>query len=520
MLLHNFLEFFGREYADQPFAEYQGQTLSYGEADAWANRFANSLLASGLAKGDRFAWLSKNNLEICLMFFGASKVGIIPVPLNYRLAPREWAYIVSDAESLMLFCEDEYASGIDSVKSEIPSVKRWVTLGSDSKPEGWQTLSDWLEEDATKPAASVCESDQCYQMYTSGTTGLPKGAMISQGNVTNNIQMAHLASSITPRQERNLIVAPVFHAAAALSMMAMVASGSTLVIHHEFVPARVVQSLDEEAITMTTMVPAMIQACLVAVPDIATRKFEKLRLISYGASPIAQETLQKAMSVFGCGFAQGFGMTELTCIATNMTPAVHERAASGESGLLLSAGRPQMGTEIKIADENDEELPRGQVGQILVRGPQTMMGYWRLPEATDSALKGGWMHTGDAGYMDEEGFIYIQDRIKDMIVSGAENIYPAEVERAIFEHPAVADTAVVGIPDEQWGETVLAFVALKPGQTLELETLQAFCRERLAGYKIPSKLEIIDAIPRNASGKSLKTKLRQPYWEGKQRQVS
>ncbi|MEC8740567.1 MAG: fatty acid--CoA ligase, partial [Pseudomonadota bacterium] len=157
---------------------------------------------------------------------------------------------------------------------------------------------------------------------------------------------------------------------------------------------------------------------------------------------------------------------------------------------------------------------------ILVRGPQTMMGYWRLPEATDSALKGGWMHTGDAGYMDEEGFIYIQDRIKDMIVSGAENIYPAEVERAIFEHPAVADTAVVGIPDEQWGETVLAFVALKSGQTLELDTLQAFCRERLAGYKIPSKLEIIDAIPRNASGKSLKTELRQPYWEGKQRQVS
>ena len=520
MLLHSFLEFFGREYPDQPFAEYQGQILTYGEADAWSNRFANSLLASGLVKGDRFAWLSKNNLEICLMFFGASKVGIIPVPLNYRLAAREWTYIVNDAESLTLFCDSEYAEGIDSVKPEIPSVEHWITLGSGDEPDGWQALSEWLEDDPAKPAALICESDQCYQMYTSGTTGLPKGAMISQANVTNNIQMAHLASSITPRQERNLIVAPIFHAAAALSMMSMVASGSTMVIHREFTPDQVVKSLDEEAITMTTMVPAMIQACLVAVPDIATREFKNLRLISYGASPIAQETLQKAMTVFGCGFAQGFGMTELTCIATNMTPAVHERAASGEPGLLLSAGRPQMGTDIKIADENDVELPRGQVGQILVKGPQTMMGYWRLTEATANALKGGWMHTGDAGYMDEEGFIYIQDRIKDMIVSGAENIYPAEVERAIFEHPAVADSAVVGIPDDQWGETVLAFVALKPAHTLDLKSLQAFCRERLASFKVPSKLEIIDAIPRNASGKSLKTELRKPYWAGKQRQVS
>ena len=520
MLLHNFLEFFSREYPDQLFAEYNGQSLTYGEADAWANRFANSLLASGLVKGDRFAWLSKNNLEICLMFFAASKVGIIPVPLNYRLAPMEWAYIVNDAETLTLFCGNEYTDGIDSVKSESPSVKHWIVLGGEKKPEGWQALSEWLANDPAKPMASVCEADQCYQMYTSGTTGLPKGAMISQGNVSNNIQMAHLAGSITPRKERNLIVAPVFHAAAALSMMAMVASGSTLVIHQEFSPTQVVRSLDEESITMTTMVPAMIQACLVAVPDIANKEFKDLRLISYGASPIAQETLQRAMAVFGCGFAQGFGMTELTCVATNMTPAVHERAASGEPGLLLSAGRPQMGTEVKIADEDDKELPRGQVGQILVRGPQTMMGYWRLTEATASALKGGWMHTGDAGYMDEEGFIYIQDRIKDMIVSGAENIYPAEVERAIFEHPAVADTAVVGIPDDQWGETVLAFIALKPKHTLDLESLQTFCRERMAGYKIPSKLQIIDAIPRNASGKSLKTKLRQPYWEGKKRQVS
>ncbi len=520
MLLHDYLHFHAREYPDHPFAEFEGNTLSYAEAESWANRFANSLLASGLGKGDRFSWISMNCVEICLMFFAASKVGIIPVPLNYRLAPREWAYIIKDSGSRALFCQSDLTGAIDTVRDELDDIESFIALPGPQTSATWQDLQSWMGDDESRPIVAIDPAEQCYQMYTSGTTGLPKGAMLSYSNVSNNIHMAAISAAVGIRAERNLMVAPIYHAAAALTMMCMVACGCTLVIQREFNPVAVVDCMESDGITMITMVPAMIQACLVHVPDIGERRFPSLRLISYGASPIARETLQQAMEVFGCGFSQGFGMTELTCVATTMTPVVHDRAVSSSPGLLLSAGRAQVGTEMKIVDDDDQEVPPGTVGEILIRGPQVMMGYWNMPEPSEKTLKGGWMHTGDAGYMDEEGFVYIQDRIKDMIVSGGENIYPAEIEKALFEHPAIVDTAVIGVPDDTWGETVMAFVVLKDGAELELEEMQAFCRDRLAGFKIPHHLQITDEIPRNASGKALKTVLREPHWEGKERRVS
>jgi acyl-CoA synthetase (AMP-forming)/AMP-acid ligase II len=263
----------------------------------------------------------------------------------------------------------------------------------------------------------------------------------------------------------------------------------------------------------------MIQACLVTVPDVAARRYEHLKIITYGASPIAEQTLRRAMEVFRCDFTQGYGMTETSAVLTTLTTADHQRALAGRPELLLAAGRAVMGTEIRIVDADDRDVPPGAVGEICGRGPQLMRGYWNLPEASAEALRGGWMHTGDAGRMDAEGYVYIQDRVKDMIVSGGENVYPREVEDVLFQHPAVADAAVIGVPDAQFGEAVKAVVVLRADATATAEELVEFCRGRLGGYKRPRSVDFVAALPRNPSGKVLKRELREPYWAGHRRRV-
>ncbi len=516
MLLHDYLEFHARDTPAKTFAEFDGVATCYGEANRRANRIAHALIESGLSRGDRFAYLSKNSVDFALTYFGASKVGVVPVPLNYRLAPREWLYIANDAGCRMLMAQSEFVDGIETVREAL-TADRLVTLG-DRSGDGWIRYDEWLSDDEANPDAVVSERDQLYQMYTSGTTGLPKGAMLSQHAIDSNIRQISFTLEATGR-ERCLVVAPMYHAAAGICLMTMAALGGTIVVHREFEPAAVVRSLSEDGITLATLVPAMIQACLTGVADVKARRYDSLELLFYGASPIAQETLREAMETFGCDFVQGFGMTETTAMATYLSRDVHKRALAGEPGLLLSAGRAAMGTQVRIIDEQGHEVPRGTIGEIAVRGPQLMMGYWNLPEATASSLVDGWMHTGDAAYMDDEGFIYIQDRIKDMVVSGGENVYPSEVEGALFEHEAVADAAVIGVPSERWGEEVLAFLQLKPGHSVTAEEIIDFCRERLAGFKIPRRIEVIDQIPRNASGKVLKKDLREPFWQGIERRV-
>jgi fatty-acyl-CoA synthase len=356
-------------------------------------------------------------------------------------------------------------------------------------------------------------------MYTSGTTGRPKGAVLQHAAIAANIFQASVAIGGSPG-ERVLIVAPMYHAAAALTTFFAVARGGCLFIQEDFVPAEVVRVLSEEGIARVTLVPAMIQACLVLVPDVAQRRYDDLRLITYGASPIAEQTLRRAMDVFGCDFIQGYGMTETTALLTYLMPEDHRRALAGRPELLLSAGRPVVGTEIRIVDGGDVPVAAGDVGEICARGPQLMRGYWNLPDATAEALRGGWMHTGDAGRLDADGFLFIQDRVKDMIVSGGENIYPREVEEVLFRHPAVADAAVIGVPDEQFGEAVKAVVVLRDGASATAEDIMEFSRGRLGGYKRPRSVDFVGVLPRNPSGKVLKRELREPYWRGQARRVS
>ncbi len=518
MRLHDFLEFWARTTPDADFAEFRGGRLCYAEADARANQIAHALVAAGLESGDRAAILAKNCTDYALFYFGASKAGVVPVPLNYRLAPPEWAFIVGDAGATVLLAQSEFAAALDPVRGDLSAVKRAIAIGS--APAGWGDWDDFLAGHSQTPLGrDVADDDDVYQMYTSGTTGRPKGAVIQQRAVCENAAQVATLVACTPG-ERALIVAPYYHAAATIITFVAVRAGGTLVIHEDFVPADVVRALERDRIHVALLVPAMIQFCLSAVPDVAQRRYDALRLILYGASPISETVLRRAVEVFGCGFVQAYGMTEVTAIATGLLPADHERALREKPRLLLSCGRPVMGTQVRVVDADDRPVAAETIGEILIRGPSLMRGYWNRPEANAESLRGGWMHTGDAGSLDEEGYLYVQDRVKDMIVSGGENVYPREIEDVLFRHPEVADAAVIGVPDDSWGEVVKAIVVPVAGCTPTAEAIIEFCRGQLAGYKRPRSVDFVAALPRNPSGKVLKRELREPYWQGRERRVN
>lgn len=518
MRLHDFLEYRAMKQPESAFVEFGEQRMSYAEADAAANRFANALVAAGLAPGDRFSFLSKNCVEYALMYFAASKAGVVPVPLNYRLAAPEWVYIVNDSESRLVFARGEFVAAIASARGDLPKVERWIAI--DAEGPDWEDWDVFLSGcDTSRPQRDIDSEMDLYQMYTSGTTGRPKGAVLSQAGVCENIGQANAA--IEGRGcERVLIVAPLYHAAAALVSFVSVQRGDTLYIQEDFNPAEVVRALSEERIASVLLVPAMIQFCLLAVPDAAERDYDELRLIIYGASAIAESTLRDAIDAFGCGFVQAYGMTETTAGATMLSVEDHERALREKPGLLASAGRPLVGTEVRIVDEKGAPVATGEVGEVAIRGPQLMRGYWNLPDATREALRDGWMHTGDAGLLDEDGYLYIKDRTKDMIISGGENIYPREIEDVLLQHPAIGDAAAIGVPDDKWGEAVKAVVVLRDRESAEEREIIEFCRARLAPYKCPQSVDFVQALPRNPTGKVLKRELREPHWEGRQRRVN
>lgn len=518
MRLHDALDYWARERPDAEFAVQQDRRLTYAQAEAAVNRIAHAFIAAGLAPGDRVAVLAKNCLEYAVLYYGAAKAGVVLVPLNFRLAPAEWTYIINDAGARLLLAAGEYVAAVDRFRDALTTVAHCVALGAPA-PDGWQDYTSWVSDrPASPPDRSVDEEADLYQMYTSGTTGRPKGAVLTHRSVTANI--AQVAGILRwEAGERSLVVAPMFHAIMVLQAFTPVYWGAGLYIMAEFDPAETVRVLDEERIAIWANVPAMLQACLLA-PGVAERRYRDLRLIFYGGSPAAEPTIRQGMGVFRCAFAQGYGMTEASCALLSLTPADHERALAEQPRLLLAAGRPFMGTELRIVDAQDRPLPPGTVGEIVVRGPQLMRGYWNMPEATAETLRGGWLHTGDAATIDDEGYVSIQDRVKDMIVSGGENIYPREVEIVLHEHPAVADVAVIGVPDARFGECVKAVVVRHPGATTTAEELIDFCRGRLGSFKRPRSVEFIDVLPRNPSGKVLKRVLREPYWTGQSRRVA
>jgi acyl-CoA synthetase (AMP-forming)/AMP-acid ligase II len=518
--LHDPLDTWARRQPAAPFAEQPGRgTITYAEAADRTDRLARALVASGLDVGDRVAVLSKNSLEYVLLYYAAAKAGVALIPLNYRLAPPEWEYILRDAGPRVVFAGAPYLAALDGLRPRLDSVRRFVALDAARPAPGWESYAAWLSEAPSQPGHQVTPEMDALQLYTSATTGHPKGAVLTHAAVAANVTQIQHAVQGRPG-ERSLVVAPLFHAAVVPSTFTCVAWGGCVSVREDFLPADVVRALSEERIGFAVLVPSMIQACLMGVPDVAERDYPQLRLIYYGASAVAEQTLRAALRVFRCGLMQSYGLTEATQALTFLTPADHERALADRPELLQAAGRAAADTELRAVDAADRPVPTGALGEIVARGPQLMRGYWGQPEETARALRGGWLHTGDIGALDADGYLYVRDRLKDMIVSGGENVYPRVVEDVLFRHPAIADAAVIGVPDSRWGESVKAVVVLRPGAATTPAEIVGFCREHLAGYELPRSVDVVDALPRTPSGKVLKRVLREPYWAGQRRQVA
>ncbi|MFC3053166.1 long-chain-fatty-acid--CoA ligase [Kordiimonas pumila] len=507
LLFHDMFDFLVGSRPAQLCVRDDRRALTFAEAALEVNKIANGLVSLGLQKGDRFGYLSKNCADMWLMYLAASKTGAVPVPLNYRLAPAEWEFILENAGAKALFVGAGYTEVVASIKDRLTTIKHFVAF--EDELAGAVLYDTWFDNQSDQlPDINVHSDDIFYQMYTSGTTGLPKGVLVTHENYAANLaQCTNMVTRLPDAGDTVLVVTPLYHAAAVWIAAFSMGRGMSIIFKTDFDPVDVVNTLDTEKVAFTFLVPAMIQACLTQVPDIRSRNWDNLKMLMYGASPIAEDVLRRAVNVFGCDMYQAYGMTETTAILTLLGADEHRRALDGETHLLLAAGRPLPGCDIRIVTEE------GSVGEIQARGPQIVPGYWNLPDATASFLEGGWAHTGDAGIIDDEGYLYIKDRIKDMVVSGGENIYPREVENALFEHPDIIDAAVIGVPDDKYGEALLAIIVTKDGAPLSREDVVAFCRTKLGGYKVPRLVECVSELPRNASGKVLKQVLKKPYWE-------
>lgn len=516
MLVHHFLEYYARNRPELPCLTQNDQTTSYGDLDELANRAANGLLALDIAQGDRVAVLGENSLEHLVLFMAASKIGAVSVSLNYRLAPSELAFIINDANARVLLALDGMELSLTSLRAQLAD-DITILSGGVANTTNW---SDWLAQQAVdKPATEASPQDAYIQLYTSGTTGNPKGVVNSHINLLSLVTMNNTASPHRPDAGMATITcAPLFHIGGAGSIVYNLCLGMHTLLHRSFNPAQVISDMEKHPVCNIFMVPAMIMACL-QLPDIEQRDFSQLRQIFYGASPISESVLRRAMEVFQCDFVQMYGMTETTGTVVNLSAEDHRAALTGQPELLRSCGRSSVGASARVVDTDGNELPRGETGEIWLKSDTNMMSYYNLPEATAANVTDGWVHTGDAGYMDEQGYLFLKDRIKDMVVSGGENIYPVEIENTLAMHPAVADVAVIGVPDDRFGEALLAFVVLETGASLTDDEMIDFCRDRIAGYKIPRQLQIIDELPRNPSGKILKKILRQPYWPDADRAI-
>jgi acyl-CoA synthetase (AMP-forming)/AMP-acid ligase II len=504
----------GRTHPDRTAIQFEGKRISYGELDERASRVANALIAAGVRSQARVAVLAKNNPAFFELWFGAAKANAVLVPVNFRLAPPEIAYVVNDAQAELLFVGADFHPAVAKIAHELKTVRAIIAI--DGNHPDWVEYSAWLAQASPEdPDLPIHPGDCAIQMYTSGTTGHPKGAQLSHANLLNLLPGALRQFGNWHENDVNLVCMPLFHIGGSGWALVGLYAGIETVLAREADPAAILRLIAEFGVTKAFFVPAMILFLLQA-PQCASTDFSSLELIVYGASPAPIDLLRNALHTFRCDFAQVYGLTETTGAITYLPPEDHAEQATER---LKSCGKAMTGVEIKIVDAAGRELPPGEVGEVVCRTPQIMLGYWNLPDATRQTIRKSWLYTGDAGYLDRDGYLYIYDRVKDMIISGGENIYPAEVEDALFGHPAVADVAVIGVPDAKWGESVKAVIVKKPGAEVSIEDLIDFARRRIAGFKVPRSIDFVEALPRNPSGKILKRELRKPYWVAQERQV-
>jgi long-chain acyl-CoA synthetase len=499
---------------DAPASLFEGRERSWGETLDRAARIAGGLRALGIGAGDRVGVLSTNSDDYLSLYLAIPWAGGVLVPLNCRWTEAENRFAIADSTPRVILVADDMFAANESLFAACDA--QLVSLGQARR--GWTTIDALLAHEPVEDAGRGGD-DLLAIFYTGGTTGRSKGVMLSHAGLTANCR-AMKDFGLFPSACRTLILPPLFHLAAAATLTVTMLSGGTAVIARAFDPVETPKLIAEAGATDAMMVPTMIQMILDA-PGFDPARLGSMRRILYGASPMQEATLDRIMAAAPhIDFVQAYGMTEVSCTATLLAAEFHE-GAHREAGRHRGAGKPISIAEIAIAGEQGERLPPGEVGEILVRGAGVMLGYWNQPELTAETLRGGWMHTGDGGRIDDEGILYVVDRMKDMIVSGGENVFSAEVEGALALHPAVAQVAVIGVPDARWGERVHAVILPRPGAEISEDELLVHCRERIAGYKCPRSFEFrSDSLPLSPAGKVLKTELRKPYWEGHSRNVA
>lgn len=505
-----------REAPDRPFIEVAGRALSYGEAALQVRQLLNGLRALGVGSNDRVAVISRNGPEILLCLLAALRGGPIMVPINHRQAPAEMLWQIADAECRVVIAEGQF---VDHVAAGLkPDLLRFEIGGA---RDGWQGFDDWLPRQSSEAGAASRAIDQPYlQIYTSGTTGRSKGVLLSERNCLAMLDgvWKGLDVQLAPGQ-RAYQGFPLFHVGGVFITLWLLSKGLSLTFMRDFNPVEANLLFDTGRVDYAAMVPAMIQACL-GVPA-TTGTPQGLQAMIYGASPIAESVLRRARDRYLCDFIQVYGMSETHSTISALTMADHRKALEGSRPeILRSAGRPLPGCDVRIVDPvSGKACGLRAIGEIAVRSTQVTSGYWKRPDATAETIRDGFLHTGDAGYLDEEGYVFIVDRLKDIIVSGGENVSSKEVENALLSFPGIRDAAVIGVPDERWGESVKALI-LVSDPALSLADVTAHCRSLLGGFKVPKSIEIIEAIPRNGAGKVLKHVLREPYWKNVDRRVS
>jgi long-chain acyl-CoA synthetase len=494
------------------------RTVTYAEFDARTSQVAQAMRAAGVRRGDRVAFLDRNSIEFFEVMFGLAKLGAIGVPLNWRLAAPELAQILADAGVRVIVVGAEFAdrieAALDAPADRITTVAAVVAIGEHPRRPRYD---DWLAaHPPTDPGERPAPDDVAVLAYTSGTTGTPKGVMLTHTNYLSKAR--RILGHWRFRDDTvSLAVMPLFHQAGFGWAMIGLYVGCPTVVLRDVDPVAVLDSIERHRVTGMLVVPAVIQM-LLRTPELDSVDLSSLRTLVYGASPISEDVLVKAMQRFDCEFLGVYGMTESTGSITQLDGADHDPV--GRPGLLRSCGRPYPWVEVRVVGPDGRDVPDGEVGELWTRSAQNMAGYWNNPAATAAAITpDGWLRTGDAGRRDADGYLYLYDRVKDMIVSGAENVYPAEVENVLMSHPAVADVAVIGVPDERWGEAVKAIVVAAPGTAPTEAELIAFARTRLAGYKLPKSIDFVTELPRNPSGKLLKRQLREPYWKNVDRRI-
>ncbi len=487
--------------------------LTYAQFDRHATRVAQGLCAAGVRPGDRVAYLGKNS-NVCMeVAIGTVRAGAIFTPLNWRLAPPELAFMLQDSAVALIVVDAAFVPTLEAIASGLPALAHRLCVDAPCPPQGWSSYPSWRDTPrAPAPAPPARPGDAALQIYTSGTTGRPKGVMLSHRNVRSLPGLE--APDDWPDWNRwtpadvSLVTSPLFHVGGIGWTLRGFFRGSTQVLLREFSARGVLDAIARHRVTRLALVPSAMRMVL-ELPEVADTDVSSLAYVYYGTSPIALDLLREAMRVFGCRFVQSYGQTETASAIVALAPDDH---TLDDVEHMRSAGKALPGVTLEIRDAAGRSLPPGSVGEIVTRSSANMVGYANLPEQTANTLDAqGWLRTGDAGYLDAQGYLYVKDRIQEMIITGGENVYPAEVENALYGHPAIAEVAVIGVPSVRWGQAVKAIVVLRPGHAVSQDDLIAWARQRIGGYKLPKSVDVVDALPRNSTGKVLKADLRRRY---------